>query len=189
MFDRLRQAVIQGRKVKLLSVEDTFFGLALHQRRFGIALSLREVCDMARLLNKYKSSFDWDYVLNESRNAKVCSAVFFSLCQVKLFFGLEPPEYVWERLNVAQWKKKIIQRFIEKNTFSQDINSKNLYLKTHFLLYDNLWEPVDYILNIPQEQFAKFYGLAPYDKNTNFFYRHRILFIFFKTFFHLQATQ
>lgn len=185
MFDRLRQADMQDIKVKLLSAEDTFFGLALHQRRFGIALSLRDVCDTARLLNKYKSSFDWDYVLNESKRAKVCSAVFFALCQVKLFFSIDAPEYVWEGLNVSRWKRRMIQRFIDKNTFSQDINSKNLYLKAHFLLYDNLWEPVDYILNIPQEQFAKFYGLSAYDKKTSLFYRYRLCYIFLKTLLNL----
>ncbi len=182
MFDRLRPAVIQNRKVKLLSVEDTFFGLALHQRRFGIALSLRDVCDIAKLLHKYKRDFDWQYVLCEAKKAKVCSTIFFSLCQVKLFFNIEAPEYVLEGLDVPQWKKWIIQRFISKNTFalSQNAHTKNLYLKAHFLLYDNLWEPVDYILNIPQEQFCRFYGLSPYTKRTEFLYRYRLFYIFYK---------
>jgi hypothetical protein len=182
MFNRLRKGILQNNQVQLLSVEDTFIALALHQRRFGIALSLRDVCDMATLLNKYASIFDWDYVLREARKAKIFSTIFFALTQVNLFFRITIPEYVWKGLNLPDWKKKIIRQFIKKNTFlsNQSMHTKNLYLKAHFLLYDNFWEPVDYILNIPKEQFAKYYGLQPYTKRTDFFYKNRLLYILFK---------
>jgi hypothetical protein len=187
MFNRLREFTIQNRKVKLLSCEDTFFSLALHQRRFGKALALRDVCDMARLLNKYALTFDWDYVLEESQKAKVCTTIFFALCQVDLLLEVNIPQFVWKKLNLAIWKRKLIQQFIKKNTFSADQNrqTKNLYLKAHFLLYDSIWEPIDYILNIPPEQFAKFYGLTPYNKKTEFFYKNRLFYIPFKTILNL----
>jgi len=182
IFNRLRGACMQDRKVKLLSPEDTFFALALHQRRFGIALSLRDVCDMARLLNKYAPSFDWNYVLDESKRSNVCSTIYFAICQVSVLFNINVPGYVHKGLNVPAWKKIAIRNFIQKNTFlqNQHANNKRLYLKAHFLLYDNIWEPIDYILNIPQEQFAKFYGLDTYSKKTEFFYRYRLFYIFLK---------
>ena len=181
MFKRLRDFFIHNEAVKLISVEDTFFSLALHQRRFGLALSLRNVCDMAILLNKYQADFDWDYVLRESKKSLVCSTIFFALCQINLFFEVNIPKYVYRELRIPVWKKKIIQLFIKKNTFlpNQNKQLKNLYLKVHFLLYDNMWEPIDYILNIPREQFSKFYGLLSYDKKTDFFYRYRLFYIFF----------
>ncbi len=182
-FKRLREGLMQNSQVKLLSPEDTFIALALHQRRFGAALSLRDVCDMAILLNKYVSGFDWDYVLREIKKARICSTIFFAISQIRLFFKISIPENVWRGLNLSGAKKKIIQRFIKKNTFSSchEVESKNLYLKVHFLLYDNFWEPVDYILNIPQEQFAKFYNLEPYAKKTCFYYRHRLFYIFLRS--------
>lgn len=183
-FNRLRNFQINKRQIKLLSVEDTFFALALHQRRFGNALSLKDVCDMAILLNKYSSSFDWDYVLKESKRSRNCSVIYFALSQIQFLFELNlAPEEVWNDLKLTKWKKRLIQHFIENNTFldNQRLEIKNLYLKAHFLLYDGLLEPIDYIWHIPQEQFAKFYDLKPYDKKTNLLYRNRLLFMPFKT--------
>jgi len=183
IFKRLREFTIQNKKVKLLSVEDTFFSLALHQRRFGNVLALRDACDIARLLNKYALTFDWNYVLEASQKAKVCATIFFSLCQINLLLEFKIPQFVWKKLNVPAWKRKLIQRFIKKNTFLGDQvrQTKNLYLKTHFLLYDSLWEPIDYILNIPPEQFAKFYGLQCYTNKADLFYNNRMFYIPLKT--------
>jgi len=183
MFDRLRETPMLGNKISLLSVEDTFFVSALHQRRLGIALSLKDVCDMALLLNKYKSSFDWDYILSESKKSRLCSTVYFALYQVNFLLKVDVPDYILKKLNVSMWRKRVIQRFIKKNTLSeiQNNQTKNLYLKMHFLLYDDIWEPVEYILNIPQEQFAKFYNLEPYSKKTQILYQFRLLYIIFKT--------
>jgi len=182
MFDRLRESLMQGNKISLLSVEDTFFAAALHQRRLGVVLSLKDVCDMALILNKYKTSFDWGYVLSESKKSRLCSTVYFALYQVGFLLKIDVPDYVLRKLNVSMWKKRLIQHFIEKNTFLavQDSESKNLYLKMHFLLYDSIWEPVEYILNIPQEQFAKFYNLEPYSKKTQIFYKFRLIYMPFK---------
>lgn len=174
MFGRLRDFRMQDRTVKLLSVEDTFLSLALHQRRFGAALSLKDVCDMAQVLRKYESSFDWDYLLKQAVSSGLRCTVFFALSQVSIFFQIEAPAYVWKQLNIPAWKCRLIRRFIERGTFSMQ---KNLYLKCHFLLYDSLWEPIGYVLNIPREQFAKFYELRPYEKKTGFFYRARLLYI------------
>jgi hypothetical protein len=174
MFGRLRDFRMQDKTIKLLSPEDTFLSLALHQRRFGAALSLKDVCDMAGLLRKYESSFDWDYLLKQAVSSGLRCTVFFALSQVSIFFQIEAPAYVWKQLNIPAWKCRLIRRFIERGTFSMQ---KNLYLKCHFLLYDSLWEPIGYVLNIPREQFAKFYELRPYEKKTGFFYRARLLYI------------
>ena len=182
MFYRLRDSLIQNKNVKLLSIEDTFFVSALHQRRLGSALSLKDVCDMALLLNKYKSDFDWKYVLDESKMCRINSTVYFALYQVKFLLKIDIPEYVWKGLKVPVWKRWLIRHFIENNTFlaGQRNDNKSLYLKTHFLLYDSIWEPMEYIFNIPQEQFAKYYNLEPYSKKTGFFYNFRLLYMPFK---------
>ena len=120
--------------------------------------------------------------MKQSRKYNLCSTVFFIICQAKLIYELNIPGYVWKELNLPNWKRKLINRFIEKNTFLLDkrMQNKNLYLKSHFLLYDNFWEPINYIINIPKERFAKYYGLGTYDTNTDFFYRNRLLYIPFK---------
>lgn len=117
MFKRLRESTIQNRKIKLLSAEDTFLALALHQRRFGNVLALRDACDIVCLLKKYALTFDWDYVLEESRKAKVCTTIFFVLCQINSLLEFKISKFIWKKLNVPAWKRKSIEWFIEKNTF------------------------------------------------------------------------
>lgn len=182
IFKRLRKFKIQNIDIDLLSVEDTFFTLALHHRRPGIGLALRDVCDIAMLLNKYKFSFDWDYLLKESRKSELRSTVFFCLSQARLLLGIDIPEYVWQGLGIAAWKRRMLRRFIEKNTFlpKTEAMSEYLFLKEHFMLYDNPRESIGYILNIPQEQFAKFYGLTAYGGKTNFLYHNRLFYMPFK---------
>lgn len=185
LWDRVRKLDFQGRNIEVLSPEDTFISLAMHNRRFGRVLGFKNICDSALLLDKYASCFDWSYVLEESRKSKFCSTVFFALCCVKILFSAHIPDFVWKELKVGRWKRLITTRFIERNIyypvdFTQD---KDIYLKAHFLLYDSILEPITYILNIPQEQFAKFYNLVQYSRITGFFYRCRFLYIPFKAIF------
>jgi len=113
----------------------------------------------------------------------MCSSVFFLLLQVKLFFDLDIPNMVWRGLKVPAYKKLIIKAFIKKYTFSLSFiekASRESYLKSHFLLYDNFWEPIEYILHIPIEQFAAYYALNPYDRKTLSCYRNRLLYMLYR---------
>lgn len=182
LWYRIREVNIEGRKIKLLSSEDALFSLALHNRRFGKTLCLKYALDMVLLFKKYASVFDWDYVLKEARRGKMCSSIFFALSGAGLLGEEYIPLSIIKQLHIPAWKKRLISMFIERNIFldSMGFKLKKLHLKNHFLLYDNLKDPIEYILNIPKEQFAKFYGLKPYDKKTDFFYKNRLFYIFFK---------
>lgn len=179
LWERIREINVDGKTIKLLSPEDTLFSLALHNRRFGKTLCLKNVYDLILLLNKHASGFGWDYVLNQSRKYGICSTLFFILYQANLLLGLKLPKYVWRELDLPTWKRRIIQRFIEKNTFlsTEEMQNKNLYLKSHFLLYDSFWKPINCVINIPKEQFTKYYGLAIYTERTKFLYQMRLLYM------------
>jgi|GEM_PF-801713 len=199
LWRRITKPGPETENISLLSPEDTLFSLALHQRRFGKVLCLKNACDAAALLNKYGSNFDWNYVLREAKISQARLTLYFVLAQAKLLFDMPIPDFVldksdshkrrdshfliMEALAVPRYKKKLINQFILKDTFIKNNESdndmsgiKNLYLKSHFLLYDNLWESLSCVLNVPQEQFAKFYGLKPYARKTNFLYRIRYLY-------------
>jgi hypothetical protein len=182
LWSRLRKIKIDNQEIYLLSPEDTLFSLALHNRRLGQALCLKNIVDLALLLNKYKD-FDWDYVLKTAKEGRMRTTVFFILAQAKMFLGLKLPASVENSFKPPYWKRRVIYKFIRKNTFlpPQKIKSKELYLESHFLLYDSLWEPIEYILKIPHEQFAKFYDLKPYAKKKRFFYKNRLIYIPVKT--------
>jgi len=176
IWERIEERDIEGNKIKFLSIEDTIFSLALHKRRFGNILALKEVCDLACLLKKFISQIDWDYILKWAFFSKINATLYFSLFQIRLIDSNLVSHSLLQKLKLPYWKRKAINNLIIKNTFSINEDIKKNYLKAHFLLYDSIWEPIKYIINIPQEQFAKFYGLIPYSEKANLLYRMRFLY-------------
>lgn len=186
VWQRLREIGPDDFKIKVLCAEDALFSLALHNRRFGKPLCLKNILDLALLLNKYRDGFDWEYVLLQSRKYRMRATVFFILAQLNFASGRIIHKNIEQALGVSVLQKKIIRRFIRKNTFS--LKSEGLYLKSHFLLYDNIWEPVEYILHIPQEQFSRYYQLPQYSRKTVILYRLRFFYIPFKAVLNLNKT-
>lgn len=182
LWQRVQEIPVEGRRILTLSPEDTFFALALHNRRFGKTLCLKNAYDLVLMSQKYRASFDWEYVVAESKRCQLCASAFFMLTQARML-GLEIPAGIMKRLGVWFWQRRAIRTFIEKNTFTPPSQDKAhaLFLKSHFLLYDTLWEPFRYILTIPQEQMAKFYGLRPYANETEFIARHKLWYIPYKS--------
>ena len=184
LWDRLKPMDCNGRQIKILSPEDTLFSLALHQRRFGRRLCLKNTLDTALLLKKYQNDFDWDYVLGQAQAGKMRSAIFFTLLQAVLFLDTQIPKTVWKRLGISFWKKGLMLRIIKKHTFSvkSSKKAKYLYLKCHFLLYDSLWLPIRHLLCITPEEFAKFYNLPLYAPKTQKLYKARFFYGPYKMF-------
>ena len=174
---RTKERYVKGHKIRFLSWEDTIFSLALHKRRFGNILSLKEACDLACILSKVESEIDWDYMLKSSDIYRMSASVYFVLSHAKLLLDSEFICGVLKKLDISRWQKNAIDKLIIKNTFCDSFDGKMIYLKAHFLLYDSLWEPIGYILNIPKEQFAKYYNLKPYTKQTNLLYKIRCLYM------------
>jgi hypothetical protein len=178
LWARIREVERGGHKIKLLSPEDNFLSLTLHSRRFGKALGFKSVYDAVLLLKKYGDSFDWDYCFEICRKYQLYATLYFMLCQMEFLSGIDTLEKVLGEFKLSRTKKKKIQDFIHNNSFTTDVSSgKKLYLESHFLLYDSIWEPINYILNIPKEQFAKYYCLSSYTKKADFFYHFRFLYI------------
>ncbi len=194
LWKRTREINIEGRRINLLSPEDTLFSLALHNRRYGKTFCLKNAFDAVLLLDKYTHYFDWDYCLSMCEKYKLKAVLFFLISQAEILSG-NIPKKIKESLNISARRKMLIKNFVGENSFPMKNNflredsqyeNKRLYLKSHFLLYDSLWQPVGYIINIPIEQFAKFYKFDPYSTKTKFLY-HLRFFIFlltaFSTFF------
>ena len=184
LWGRTKKVSIDGRGITLLSPEDQLFCLALHQRRFGgKAFCLKNVFDLAMILKKYGKTFDWNYVVSEARAGKMGATILFILLEAQLFFEAHIPESVWDQLNVPPHKRTLMKYMVEGDAFRllPHGESKGAYLKTHLLLYDDFWEPIAYLLNIPIEQFAKYYDLDPYSKKTRFLYQIRLGYMLFRT--------
>jgi len=173
-----------GSEIKMLSPEDTLFSLALHQRRFGDPLCLKNALDASLLLERHAESVDWDYICREAEEGGMRTTLFFSLIQAELFSGYHLPRQVMKRLRVPAWKRLLIKIFAENNALNMRALSrtKRLYLQSHFLIYDGPLEPAQYVFRITREEFSKFYGLPLYERKTEALYRIRFLFMLYRLF-------
>jgi len=180
LWKRICSAFSPQGPFKVLSPEDNLFSLALHLRRMGNILRLKNVLDAALILKNH--SLDWEYILKEADRGKMRASIFFLLFQAQYFLGSYIPPFVWERLNIPTAQKKKISSFITQETFASSGSKKvkQVYKRGHFLLYDTWWEPFFYVLNIPLEQFAKFFDLPPYALKTRLLYLNRAWFIPFR---------
>jgi hypothetical protein len=181
LWKRIKQKSVAGTAIHLLSPEDTLFSLALHLRRFGKVLNLKNTLDIALILNKYQDNIDWGYILKEAGRGRMRSTVFFALMQSKIFFNSDIPDKVWRDLDIPGYKRFLAEKLISDYTFQgKHKNIKRLYVRTFFLLFDNFIEPIRYVINIPLEQFAKYFGLKAYERKTGFYYRMRFFYIPYK---------
>ncbi|MDD5504602.1 MAG: nucleotidyltransferase family protein [Candidatus Omnitrophica bacterium] len=180
VWQRARDININGKNFLRLSPEDSLFSLALHQRRFGKPLCLKYALDTALLFKKYENDFDWDYVINMCVKERMRNCVYFLLFQAEVLLpGHSGIAKGLRLLRPDFLKRKMMERFILDNTASGYLfeRIRPNYLRSHFLLYDSLVEPVMYIINIPKEQFAKYYCLPFDDKKTEIAYRFRTAYI------------
>ena len=176
LWERTKDVEAGNHKISIFSPEDALFSFALHWRHYGNILSLKQVLDVARII-KESPGFNWDYVLEESRQGRMNAAIYFILMQTCLFTETNIPEDIFKKIKIPFWQKTLIKKFLLKHTFETQPSIKKNYLKAHFLLYDNVFEPIFYLINIPYEQFCKFYYLKPYTKKTDLLYRLRIPYI------------
>lgn len=133
LWERISKVSVENRMIALLSPEDSLFSLALHLRRFGKILNLKNVLDTALILKKYNRGLDWGYIFNESKLARMRSAVYFAILQTNIFLGTLIPDYAWKGLGVSLHKKQLMRKLILGHTFSKRLDPRRVYLAALFL--------------------------------------------------------
>jgi len=176
LWGHLKKISVKDDGFSVMSPEDTLISLALHQRRFGKMLNLKYVFDVGILLRQ--ESLDWNYIINAAQEGRFRASLFFLLSQAQIVLDKDLSAHLKE-LRIPFWQRKSIFAVIKKYTYCshKDFSISYLYLACHLLLYDNITESMLYILKIPIEQFAKFYGLPLYAPKTRLRYRIRFVYI------------
>jgi len=118
-------------------------------------------------------------MLREAESGRMRSTLYFILAQARILLGQTVPSKGIDGLHVPPFVRKRIDSFIRRNTFYayQAARNKQLFQRAHFLLYDTFMEPVAYVWNIPQEQFAKYFSMQPYAPRTQRLYQCRHFYI------------
>jgi hypothetical protein len=178
LWSRLKKSSFDGQDGSVLSPEDALLSLALHQRRYGKVFNLKYVCDVGLILEK--ESLDWDYLLKTAHEGKARASLYFLLYQAQFVLDKDLKKRL-DALRIAFWQRRLIQKLTQKYIYAPPDNSRlpYVFLFSHFLLYDDPWYPFQYIINIPEEQFAKFYNLKVYSKTSRLKYRWRFLYFIF----------
>lgn len=176
LWKRLSNVCIENERFYTLSPEDLLFSLALHQRRFGKMFNLKYVCDVGLTLKNHK--IDWNYVWQTSQSERMQTSLFFLLYQTDFILDIGLKPYL-KALKIPSLQKRLISSVVRKYIYStyKEFNLNYLYLLCHLLLYDSFYEPLKYIFNIPEEQFAKFYKLSLYSSRTKRLYHLRYLYL------------
>lgn len=183
-WDRVEKRVIDGREIFLLSPEDMFFSLCLHLRRHIRFLLLKHICDISELLVLHKDSLDWNYIVKKAEKDSIRTTLYFALFSAKELLGSDVPEAILNGLKPGLFKRKLINRFINKKTF---LNRKLRYFSfknywrvgifLQFLMLDSIKDFFIYALFVPIEEFSKFFSLPLESKRTLFFYRIRFVYM------------
>jgi len=180
-----RIETINNMEMSCLSYEDIFFSLVLHLRRYYVPLSLKYICDISRLVELYKDKINWDYIITESRNNRIVSTSYYALYFAKEMLDAPAPENVLSRLDPGLIRRKYLHSLIKNKTFSMALRDAKTrqytYVFLRLLLYDRLTDFLSYIIFIPIEEFARFYGLPLNSKKTKALYHIRILYILFRS--------
>jgi len=179
LWRRLKKIFLEKDEFPVMSPEDTLISLALHQRRFGKVLNLKYICDAGIILEK--EEIDWDYIMKTAKEDSIRTTLYFLFLQIQFVLDKDLSKHLKE-LKIPFWHRKLIGMTIRKHIYSpQNITHfPHIYILCHFLLYDAITYPITYILNIPQEQFARFYQLPFYTPKTKRLYKLRYLYIPYK---------
>lgn len=175
LWDRIRLLDIDGRKIKLLSPEDSIMHLALHQRRFGDNLNLKNIVDCALIIRNNRTNLDWDYIFGVSKKAGMLSGVFFLVSQVRGAAGISVDGPVISRFRGSGLRACFMRLVSEKQRWLP-LGVKAAFLMSHFLLYDSWLEPFSAIFRVPREQFARFHGLDYRSRATALKYNLRFVY-------------
>lgn len=179
LWKRLKEIKFDNEEFFALSPEDTLFSLALHQRRFGKVFNLKYISDAGMILEK--ENLDWDYIYKTAYAGKIRVSLYFLLYQAQFVLDKDLEKYL-SKLKMPLWHRKLISKIVKRYIYSPPdmSNLSYVYLICHLLLYDNITYPVKYAINIPIEQFAKFFSLPIYADKTAKLYRIRFFYFFYK---------
>jgi hypothetical protein len=178
-WGRIRIVEFNSRKVRVLSSEDSLIALTLHQRHFGKMFCLKYVIDIGFFIKNY--NLDLDYILTQIEKNRLQNLFYYYFYQFFLIYRDKQVRKILNKLRLNIIHKKSSQFLIRNMLTSAKIfrHVKYFYLISHFLFHENTCQAIKYLLFLPQEQFAKFYNLAPYTNKTFILYSIRpVVFLF-----------
>jgi|GEM_PF-3566185 len=181
-FQRRNKIMIEDIDIFMLSPEDIFFNLCLHQRRFGKTIILKYLYDMVLLLKKYESGINWDFVVEKCKKNKLNSLVSITLHFASSLLGAPCSRIISKNYDMRPFKNKILFYFYCNRMFRNNKRPRTseeigiTYILFLFLVYNNFNEVIRNIFQ--KKKFAKFYRLKYPSFKTSVYFIFAPFYIF-----------
>ncbi|MFH1479156.1 MAG: nucleotidyltransferase family protein [Candidatus Omnitrophota bacterium] len=123
----------EGVKYYDLDPEELLIYLSIHLVNSDSFKQLRYICDIERLLSKYKENIDWGGVIKKSMRWKSLGSLYASLYLNKIFFNSTVNKEMLDKVKISSIKKYFIRTFANKKViFGPNIRRR---LLDNFLSY------------------------------------------------------
>lgn len=146
LWKRTRETSLYGRKISLLSAEDTFLSLAMHLRRHLRRLTLKFIIDPAELLDNRGNGLDWGYIAKASKDTRIKTTVYLALYLAKELLDANAPDKILKQFYPNIIKRALINFLINKRNFFTLKKTQAVFLR--FLLFDRLSDLYVYLLRV-----------------------------------------
>jgi hypothetical protein len=125
LWSRAQKMHLPGLPTTVLSPEDNFLFMANHLSKSDYHL-LKFLGDITRLLNKYRSSLDWEYIIEAAHAWQVGTAVYCALRRARDILGVPVPSSPLEALKPSGWRCWLLNLLLDEETFVSPIRWQRL---------------------------------------------------------------
>ena len=147
-WDRLTSISINGCNVRVLSIEDSLIGFALHLRNHTRSLKLKHIIDIAEWLRNYQDQLDWKYIVSSVKEQRIVSILCVALLAANLMLQVPIPLEAQTSLPLFSLKSRIISKIVDPYRFLKSSNQtyasnlQGVFLR--LLLFEHIYEIFTY---------------------------------------------
>jgi len=134
LWERAYETNSHGQKILSLSNEDIFISLILHMRSHLRRLKLKFIIDIAELINYYKNTLDWTYIIRMAEINHIKNSVFLFLYLAEELLDAEIDCKIFNEIKPNFLKIFFIKFLINKNNFFNLTKGKAVLIR--FLVFD-----------------------------------------------------
>ena len=125
VWSRADRVVVAGTNTLTLCPEDMLLHLCLHISLADTFLGmLKGLCDISEIIKKFKTNFNWDQILNESKEYRVINYMYYTLWIVREVLSIEIPDEVLNHLkrnkSTRYIEDKVLKSLISRYIFVAD---------------------------------------------------------------------
>ena len=130
-----------GKNISCLNREDLFIHLSGHLAYQHTFHSLNWLYDIALVVNKHRTEFNWEKVFKRARQARVYRSCRIVLCVLNTHFQINSVSF-------SIFEKLFVKLLVTSNFLKAPYQHKYRYLFIKTLIKDSLWQALKYNIGL-----------------------------------------